>query len=341
MKKHLIAAAVAAAVAAPAAFAQSSVTIYGGIDTGIQMYDPKSGSSVTSSAEGRIYSSRLGFRGTEDLGGGLTASFILESRLGGTTGSLGGASGLTPALPGDAGVVFGRETSVSLSGGFGTVSVGRLDLSAAEGVDTFTSQIGNLGFSTNAFELAADAPNSFRYTAPTFSGLTLQVGYNPNAGANAAVDPVDGELTSVSATYVAGKLGLAAGYTSRDGAAGDTDVMTLGARYDFGVARVGLFYGDHDVANSPADVKLTIVSASVPLGNGLSLIGSYRHSKVDTSSNKTTDVNVGVSKALSKRTTLYGIYADTDIKGTGASAFLLGAPTEDAKRYMFNVVHTF
>jgi predicted porin len=330
MKKHLIAAAVAAAVVAPAAMAQSSVTIYGGLDTGIQIFDPKSGSSATSSAEGRIYSSRLGFRGTEDLGGGLTAGFILESRLAASAGTLGAAGG----------DVFNREASLSLSGGFGSIAFGRLDLSAAEGVDTFTSQIGNLGFASSAFELAGDVANSFRYSTPSLGGVNLQVGYSPNASANATAQPADGEITSVSATYASGKFGVAAGYTRRDLAVGDTKVTTVGARYDFGVARIGLFYGNHDAA--AAEVDVIMASASVPLGNGLALIGSYRTSDVK-GGVETTDVNLGVSKALSKRTTLYGIAANTSLDGgtTGGNLYLLGAPAGEGNRYMVNVVHTF
>jgi predicted porin len=331
MKKHLIAAAVAAAVVAPAAMAQSSVTIYGGVDSGIQIFDPKSGSSATSSAEGRIYSSRLGFRGTEDLGGGLTAGFILESRLGASSGTLGTA----------ADGVFNREMSVSLSGGFGSIAFGRLDLSAAEGVDTFTSQMGNLGFTNNTFELAGDVANSFRYSAPSLGGVNIQVGYSPNAAANATAKPAEGEITSFSATYAAGKLGLAAGYTRQDLAAGDTKVTTVGARYDFGVARVGLFYGNHDAAAT--EVDLIIASAVVPLGNGLALHGSYRNSDIKGGGVEATDINLGVSKALSKRTTVYGIVSNTSLDNgtTGGSTFLLGASAGEGKRYMVNVVHTF
>jgi predicted porin len=327
MKKHLIAAAVAAAVVAPAAMAQN-VTLYGGLDAGVQIYDGKGKSSVTSATQSRIYTSRVGMRGTEDLGGGLRAGFRLEGVLNATDGTMGSG-----------GSFFSRESNVFISGGFGEIAVGRFDLSAAEGVDTFTSRIGNLGF-VGSFELSTDRPNSFRYTSPRMNGVTAQLGFDPNVAANGTTKAATGERTSGSVSYVAGPLGLIAGYETQDGASGDTKIMHLGARYDFGIAHVGLYYGDRDNPNTNQDVKVTILSASAPLGTGYALVGSYRNAKVDNTANKTRDFNIGVSKALSKRTTLYAIYADTDVKGSGA-AFLSQAATEDAKRYMFNVVHTF
>lgn len=110
-EKSLIALAVLAA--SGAAMAQSSVTLFGIVDTGVSYVDNASGSDakygVHSSGNA---TSRLGLRGTEDLGGGLKAGFWLEGEIFGDNGN---ASGFD----------FKRESTVRLSGNFGEVRLGR------------------------------------------------------------------------------------------------------------------------------------------------------------------------------------------------------------------------
>ena len=124
MKKSLIALAVMAA--AGAASAQSSVNLFGIVDATISHYQG-GGQSNTILTNSGYNSSRLGFRGTEDLGGGMAASFWLEAGLNNDNGSngttntnntLGGSSG-------GGGLTFGRRSTVSLSGGWGELRLGR------------------------------------------------------------------------------------------------------------------------------------------------------------------------------------------------------------------------
>src|SRR4051812_4868252 len=124
MKKSLIALAVMAA--AGAASAQSSVTLFGIVDATISHYSG-GGQHNTILTNSGYNSSRLGFRGTEDLGGGLAASFWLEAGINNDNGSftsantnntLGGATG-------GGGLTFARRSTVSLSGGWGEVRLGR------------------------------------------------------------------------------------------------------------------------------------------------------------------------------------------------------------------------
>ena len=118
MKKSLIALAVLAA--SGAAMAQSSVTLYGVADAGVTYLNGADNwSGVTS---GNNLTSRLGFRGTEDLGGGLKANFVLEGGFNLDNGD--GASGYAGAKAGE-GFQFKRRSTVGLSGGFGEVRMGR------------------------------------------------------------------------------------------------------------------------------------------------------------------------------------------------------------------------
>ena len=123
MKKSLIALAVLAA--SGAAMAQSSVTLYGVADAGVTYLNGADNwSGVTS---GNNLTSRLGFRGVEDLGGGLKANFVIEGGFNLDNGD--GASGYAGAKAGE-GFQFKRRSTVGLSGGFGEVRMGR-ELTAA------------------------------------------------------------------------------------------------------------------------------------------------------------------------------------------------------------------
>ncbi len=126
MKKSLIALAVLVS-AAGAASAQSSVTLFGVVDVGAT-YGTANGNgdadkwAVTS---GNNATSRLGFRGTEDLGGGMSASFWLEAQVNGDDGT-GGATSMNNVTTtgGSTGMVFNRRATVSLSGGWGELRLG-------------------------------------------------------------------------------------------------------------------------------------------------------------------------------------------------------------------------
>ena len=124
MKKLAIATALAAMVTAASA---QNVTVYGVIDTGLQKYDTGS-ANVTRATDGILATSRLGFRGTEDLGGGITAGSVLEGKVVPSAGTLGSTT--------TTGQSFDRESSLFIAGKFGEIRAGKTDISAAEGVDT-------------------------------------------------------------------------------------------------------------------------------------------------------------------------------------------------------------
>ena len=297
MKKHLIAAAVAGILAAPA---MAQVSVYGIMDLAVRSSSPDVGPSTTTMVSGSFYTSRLGFKGTEDLGGGLKASFTLEGKVDSDTGAT---------------TLGNRESSVALSGGFGEIRLGRTDTSLSEGIDTLAhfAQMGNFGLN-GAGEYTGDQANTIRYTSPSMGGVTLQVG--TSLGDERGGD----DNNSISLAYAAGPLSIAVGFDD----VGDDDYQTIGARYNAGAFAVGFHTGKRDAAT---DIEVMGLSAMINLGSGMAAHVGLRTWESGTAEYKTT--NLGVSKALSKRTTLVGMYQDTD-KGATAGSF-----------FQANVVHKF
>src|SRR5258706_15377894 len=123
MKKSLLALAVLGAFAGVAS-AQSNVTLFGIVDLSAKSVKNGSNDALRTMATDGINSSRLGFRGVEDLGGGMSAGFWLEAGLAADAGNLGGSNGLAAPTNGSANT-FNRRSTVSLMGGFGELRLGR------------------------------------------------------------------------------------------------------------------------------------------------------------------------------------------------------------------------
>lgn len=338
MKKHLIAAAVVSAFAAPA-MAQN-VQIYGVIDTGFQRFDNGT-SNVTRSVDGALATSRLGFRGAEDLGGGLKAIFTLEARLNPSAGS----NGTT---------LFNRGAMVGISGGFGTIEIGQGDTTTTQDIDSKVTQAGNLGLRASVSatadtavngELGSDVANVVRYTTPNFNGFTAQFGISNN-NSSATADAND-SITDIYVQYEAGPLGVYAGATEKDGAGvGKTDFKAIGAKYNFGPVAVGYTYSVADASTAnDNETKVHMLSAVYPLGNGLALHGVYAAAKLEGGNNQDgKGYTVALTKALSKRTSLYGAFTDTDAK-TGAAFSMTGVTARglgvDTSAVTVGVSHSF
>ncbi len=354
MKKSLIALAALSAFAT-AAQAQSSVTVYGVVDMGLTAVEATDGKKNTVMSESGLNTSRLGFRGTEDLGGGLRAEFQLESRLDATTGKL----GATPTFAGTAGAgnaaavtpagtitgtnIFNREAWVGLSSAkLGSIRVGTSDITGAQVIDSIVGQAGN--FSDASGNLGTDVAKVVRYTTPTFSGFSAQVGYS-NPDATTTVETTGNRLTSAHVQYEAGKLGVYAGQVVKKITnTYDQKESTYGAKYDFGVVAVGAYQSVRNAADSTkngteGDLTQTIVSVSAPvaaLGAGVKAHGVYYKNEYDVA-NTTGALDgykLALSKALSKRTSGYVAYVDQSDKKSGST-------TNDQKQYVVGVSHNF
>jgi predicted porin len=342
MKKSLLALAALSAFAT-AAQAQSSVSVYGILDVNHTSSDNSTEASSFQGANG-LTTSRLGFRGTEDLGGGLKAEFQLESKL--TPGT--GVAGTSGAA------LFNRESWVGLSDAkLGSIRAGFSDITDTANIDANTSQAGNFGLiaGTNS----NDSKQMIRYTTPTISGFTAQVGF-ANPSTTVAPETTTDNVTSVYAQYIAGPLSLYAGQDSRKiSATYEQDQTIFGAKYNFGFATVGVTYSTADgftEANKSTDeVKSLRLSVSAPvaaLGKGVSAHAVYGKDTTGDGSNAVTTValngstgnavkentayTLALTKAFSARTTAYVGYKDTDNKLAGEA---------DSKAYIVGIRHSF
>jgi predicted porin len=364
MKKSLIALAALSTIAG-AASAQTSVTVYGNVDLNFGNSAGANGVKNSAMGESGLSSSRIGFKGVEDLGGGLKAEFQLESRLDATTGKLGsntttstftgttatiggtvtGTQAYTPAgtvASTTTNTVFNREAWVGLSSAtLGSIRIGTSDITGAQGLDSTVGQAGN--FSDASSNLGTDVAKVVRYTTPTFAGFSAQVGY-ANADATTTTESTAGRLTSVYGQYEAGKLGIYAGTVEKkiDGSYNQKET-TYGAKYDFGFAAVGAYRSVRNAATaalsaSAGDFTQTIYSVSAPvavLGAGVTAHGVYYKNEYDIATSGDLDgYKLALSKAFSKRTTGYVAYVDQSDKKAGQT-------TNDAKTYLIGVNHAF
>ncbi|MDP3343761.1 MAG: porin [Hydrogenophaga sp.] len=303
MKKTLIA--LAAVAATSAAFAQSSVTVYGKVDMGISNAIGNATKAQTGLNEAS--GSRLGFRGTEDLGGGLKANFILEHRFKPDTGA--------ESTPGTFWV--GRSI-VGLSGGFGKVDFGR-DYSAAFwtalGADVFGYDgVANNAAATSASTNPARLANVISYSSPSMGGFMAQGSYAFKETAAAGVK----NATSVRLAYAAGPLSASVAASKNHN---NTDYSAFGAAYDFGMAKANLLISKgENVAG--ADIDGMTLGLVVPMG-AVTLKASY--ATLEVGNVKTvSQLGLGARYALSKRTDVYTSYARNSKATVDKTGFEIG-----------------
>jgi len=342
MKKIALAAALAAIATGVSA---QNVTVYGVIDAGFQNHNNGT-ESYSRAADNTLATSRLGFRGSEDLGGGLKANFQIEGQLNPNTGSMGST---TVA----ANEIFNREVWVGISGAFGEIRTGRQDVSYAQDIDTGTSQFNNFGnraINGTAIELGTDQKNVVKYISPTVGGVSLQLGYGSANSAGATTDTA-GDQKGAAVSFNKGPVKLFAGVHKTDATAtaGARDFVAYGGSYDFGFASVGATYAEGDVNNTNgAKNKSTQGSVRVPLAGGLALHGVYAVAKdgAQSTDGEGKGYTVGVTKSLSKRTTLYAAYTAVDNQAN-AKMYMAGqvaAPATaglDTKTTSVGISHTF
>lgn len=308
MKKSLLALAVLGAFAG-AASAQSSVTLYGKLDLG---FAKAAGSADKQVADGS--SSRVGFRGVEDLGGGLKALFQFEHRFNPDTGTVTNTA------------FWHGLSTVGLGGSFGTVNLGRQYTAAfslaTNVIDPFGGDTvaGLRGESLTKSVARLRTENSVRYDG-AFGGLKV--------AADIAETPAGGvdRPYSVAAQYAAGPFMVAASYDNPTGA--NDNLATLGGSYAFGPAKVSLGIGRGD-NNSNVRVKQALAGVTVSVGAAGQVLAGYAQQEVGTA-DATKKMSLGYRHNLSKRTQLY-----TDV--TRVNDLL--SKTEKTG-YDFGVVHTF
>ncbi len=312
MKKTLIALAVL--TVSGAAFAQSSVTIDGVIELSAIKATGKS--AILDATNG---ASQIRFRGTEDLGGGLKANFVLAQRFSPESGLADGTS-QRPTFQG--------ESTVGLSGGFGAVKIGR-SLTAFQGPVNGTDPYGTLkqgstaalatGYATDidfgTSGSGAGRTDAINYTSPSFSGFTAAVSYGfKNSASSGTATVGTGNLTSLWASYVNGPLMVGAG--TEENRTGDKITAIL-ATYDLGVVKLGAGTSTVDtVAKTGAKGKNSNFMAAMPMGAATFTLG-YTDVKAEDTGAKTNKTGLGVTYALSKRTNVFSTYGSSKVKATG------------------------
>ncbi len=349
MKKSLIALAVLAA--SGAAMAQSSVTLFGVVDA---TYAYGSGSVANRSqlTNSGYNASRLGFRGVEDLGGGMSASFWLEAGLNNDNGT--GAVTNTnnqAATSTGGGLVFNRRSTVSLNGGFGEVRLGRdytpqfwnltvFDPFGTLGVGTTQTLNSSLGGPTTV-----RASNAIGYFLPgNLGGFYGQAQYYLGENLSNAANKKDGNGLAARVGYANGPINVAlAASQTKYLVSGNIKSWNLGGQYDLGVAKIMAHY-NQDKISGGADGKGFLIGGLVPVGAGEVRL-AYSTYKVDTvgADPRSNKIALGYVHNLSKRTALYATYARVSNKN-GAAQSLNGSVTaagDNSNGYDFGIRHSF
>ena len=347
MQKKIIALAVAG-LASTAVFAQSNVTVYGIADV-YGVAANSNGTHIAGVNSGGLSGSRLGFKGTEDLGGGNKALFTLEYGLSMDDNT---GVGATTALA--------RQQFVGLSGGMGTVVGGRLQTlvynhNAAYNptfgsvVDTLANVAGraNTGFSSN-LGTAERLNNAVAYVAPAMGGVTLAAAHTFGTTTDTATASSNVRATEASAKYDGGPLSLGLVYQDVKLANGMTADQAsrgtaLGVSYDLGPAKLMLDGNRQESASNPDTVKVTTYNAAVvvPVSAKGSVVLSQAKAQ-NKSDNDWTSKALVYKHSLSARTTVYGGVASA--ASAGATASLAGATSDtngDVAAALVGVNHSF
>ena len=348
MNKKILAAAVAAAVvAAPAAFAES--TVYGKFHTSIDMVDMEAGGvSTVDNWQVNSNASRLGFKGSEDLGNGLKAVYQVEFGISTDGGAAQGNANTGPRTP----INNHRNTFIGLAGDWGTFIVGRHDTPMkmafyATGNERLGDSIIDLNAGPVGVFQEVRASNAIAYVSPNFSGFTLAAAIVPGEEGVAGGTEADGLTDHYSLGVMWKGMGfkVGAGYETLENQAGgaapgaanqDQDTWQLGGSYEFGAFSVGAQYEQRDDAGFVAGAEYTAwaLTGKATFGNNaVSLV--YTDSEMENAAGATTSDTQGwgvsAEHNFSKRTKVYAAYADGEDDT---------ANTEDT-RFSLGMIHSF
>ncbi|MES2900354.1 MAG: porin [Pseudomonadota bacterium] len=362
MKKHVLALAVIGSLAGTA-HAQSALTIYGIVDAALVRERGGAAGNVTNLSSGVGAATRIGFRGTEDLGAGLSAHFVLETGARIDTGNA--------DVPGS---IFNRQAYVGFKHTrLGSLNLGRqltpFYLTLIGVADPFSA--GYAGTARNLFPSAGvytRTSNTIMYISPLTAGFTAELSY---ALAEQPGDSTAGRQIGASLGYSNGPLNARLVYNHRNNdltaAAGaaqvppspavDRDIgrnVMLAANFDFKVAKAYAAYSYNEGSNSSPlpnagnpyggvrptasnDSRDMLVGATIPFGPNTLMASYIRKDDKSLFNQDARQWAIGATHALSKRTSLYTAYAKISNKngagytvgnntdpGTGDSAFNLG-----------------
>jgi predicted porin len=314
MIKRSVALAVLATLASSAAFAQSSVTLYGRLNTTVERQ--KTGSTTLTVMQNNA--SRLGFKGEEDLGSGLKAGFVLEHGFGSDNG--------VAAAP-----FWGRQAEVNLSGAFGMVRLGTFgseaQLATGDWVGMHNHDTGTSADALYAYVIRDT--NKASYRTPTIKGLNAEVGVSLGEGAGP-------RAYDVAANYELGALKLGAGYAKLDTA----NQYSVRALYEMGpVTLAGYLQRDKNNFGNGSRTSGRI-AAMYTLGKSEFHVNLGLAGKVGGAADtQATQATLAYNYNLSARTKVYAFYTRVDNKA--AASYLTGKAGTDFNSFAVGVRHNF
>lgn len=326
MKKSLIALAVLATTGA--AFAQSSVALYGRLDVGVaNVKNEVSGDGVSrTKLDSNILNNSLwGLRGVEDLGNGLKATFNIESGLSVDTGAQADTTRL-----------FNRKATVGLAGAFGTVELGR-NYTAYDTLraDTNNTADTNVAVTNNVWAVGGDyanrVDNAIRFDSANYGGFSGSVAYafGENKDLNGTTYTPGRDSTDNLSLHVKYANGpLLVGYAhqnEKQAVVGSTKYNLVAGSYDFGVAKLNAGFNKVSRAGNSDDTEYQ-VGVSAPFGATTVYFG-YAHAKneVGAAETKRSGFDLAATYALSKRTVAYAGYQNFEVKSTNKETTVVGA----------------
>ena len=316
--------AVLAVAGTTAAMAQSSVTLYGRVNTTVERQ--KLGDVSSTGMFNNL--SRFGFKGTEDLGGGLKAGFQLESGFNSDTG----ASSST---------FFGRQSEVNLSGGFGMVRLGNFtpesyyataDYVSMHNHDTGSSSdalyhdpvwFGNLG-----------QANKISYRTPEFGGFWAEAAVQLHEN-NVTVGNQNKHGYDLAGNYASGPLALGAGYSQVGGA----KQLGLRALYTLGQFTLGGYYQRNDQFSAGTRNNFRLAGAYNLGASEFHLNVGRANSWSNVADSAATQYTVGYNYNLSKRTKVYGYY--TRVNNSAGADYNVTKSGDDFSSFAVGVRHNF
>ncbi len=320
MKKSFLILAAVSALAPAFAQAQSSVSVYGVIDTSIDRIDDgtRTSTQLVSNA------SRLGFRGAEDLGSGYKALFGIEAGLNVDTGAFSSSTN------------HFRNSFVALTGPFGAVALGRLDSANPTGsplysqrskhLDAVIHDAGATAFGTEFLNLRNRVSNAIGYMSPTFGGFNMRARYwqtgpeTPTGTGPGVTREQDFKHLDVGLNYESGPFGVGSGLgkdSKRGGLLANDfkDKWHIVGSYDFKVVKAYGIYGRDRYEGRPttrSDVDFWMIGASAPVGSGEITANYMRRDVQRDRTGEASKFQIGYGHSLSKRTTLYAIFDRQD-----------------------------
>ncbi len=335
-------------LSASAAHAQSTVSLSGTVDSAVNRVS----GSLTSRQQlvsGANSTSKLIFRGRQDLGGGNYASFWLESGLNADTGT--GVATNTNNQPSGAtsgqGFVFNRRSSVELGGSWGAVEAGRL---WSPTYDAYSGRydLFGVGVGVGLNYIGGINPNQIRvsngvgYITPTWEGFSAKVqhwfGENPTGNATSK----DGTGDGIMLAYEKGPISARAHYARTNFATGDATYRAVAAYYDVGNWKIaGNFNYD---GQGELRQRGFNIGGLYRAGNGeIKLTLSQLKTNGTKDSPLSRKLSVGYVHNLSKRTAAYVSYARLTNKH-GANLSIAGSTTEAnhaSNGFDFGIRHNF